>query len=458
MTTSHVLKLTLSERIAPVIALIGLYGFCLSIGPSVAGVNVSAGLILLATVLAGRDFWQAVRPLPVFWLMAGFLAYLTVQSLVFIHYHPELNESGNPHWTHIARTAGLISLPMAWWIARFPRQMPWLLGVVGLSLALGILDAINVTGLIKDGISNRQYWGTIQGEVSYMAATGLIGCWLLAMRLFLVSRRDSWHFRLAAPLLALAGGLFLLALYGSQTRSTWGATALTLAVFGALEMVRAFKRRESLLPFGVLALVAVVTVTAVVTLDGGRAYEQRLGGQSKTLKAVMELDSEQIYEFNASLGIRVFLWEEGIRAVAARPVVGWGIGGMRRLNENLNDHLGRRAHFHNIYLELLVGVGVIGTLALGAIIYLLVRRALAVARRYPERRVVIQLALAGLLMTSLALLFEIRVGHTSGRSIMILLFAVLAVSFWYPPQVRRTAINDHHESVFPGRASLGQNV
>lgn len=435
MTVTAVSHQAPMERLSSGMALVGLYGFCLSMGPSVAGVNVFSVLILLATALAAPAFWRDVRSLPVFWLMAGFLAYIVVQSLVFTHYFPALDESSNPHWTHVARTAGLISLPMGWWMARNFRHVPWLLGVAGISLAAGILTAIDIPGLMEHGLAARQYWGRIQGEISYLSAMGLLGCWLLAIRLFLRKPVGSLHVRLTAPLLAVAGAAFLLALYGSQTRSTWGATAVTLGLYVALELIRCFKRREALLRAGAVILVMVLAVTAVVSLDDGKAFDQRLGGESRTLDAVMDLDPERIIEANESLGIRVFLWIKGVEAFADRPVVGWGIGSLRRLDEDLRDRLGKRAHFHNAYLELLVGVGIVGVLMLAAMLVLLLRQALKVSRMAPARdQFHIELACAALLLSSLTLFFEIRVGHTAGRAVMIFLLALLAVNLWYPWQ------------------------
>ncbi len=417
-----------SERTARPLAIFSLYLFFLSMGPSTAGVNIASGVLLLATVLAMRPFWQDVRVLPVVWLMLGFLGYLTVQSLVFVHYFPALDESGNPHWTHLARTVALVSLPLAWWLTRLPHHLPWLLGAAAVSLAAGIVYSIDVAGIAAEGLWERRYWGSTQGEVSYMAAVGLIGCWILGIRLYMRQPFRSRQVLLYAPLLGLAGFVFLVALYGSQTRSTWGAVLITLAVFLGLELYRAIRNRRALVRAGAVLLSLVVAIAAVVAIDGGQAYERRLGGQSETLAAVLNLDVDRVMETNRPLGLRIRMWEAGVQAFVERPLVGWGVGSMRIIREGGGRDLRTRAHFHNAYLELLVGVGLVGFFAMAVIILLACRGALAAGLRDPALLPVMHITFAVLLMSSLTLFFEIRIGHTSGRSIMTLLLALLVMA------------------------------
>lgn len=152
-------------------------------------------------------------------------------------------------------------------------------------------------------------------------------------------------------------GLFLVA-FGLQcaaivtTHSRGGALGLAAAVVAAALLAR---HRLRALAFAAVATLAVVAFAP-----------QTFWNRTQTIGA---------YELDASAQGRIRAWDTGFRALEERPLLGVGIGGYvaswdRFMPRNTRE---RAYASHNMWMQVLVELGALGTLAFGLMVALVGR-------------------------------------------------------------------------------------
>src|SRR5439155_13298002 len=90
-------------------------------------------------------------------------------------------------------------------------------------------------------------------------------------------------------------------------------------------------------------------------------------------------------DHSTALGLRVAMWEIGLRAFHEMPIFGHGISGSRALmKQGFHDQFGMTAgynHYHDGFLTAAVQAGLLGALALAAIFVVAARNAAKALRR-----------------------------------------------------------------------------
>jgi len=424
-----------SKKSAPIVALIGLYGFCLSLGFSTAGINIFQGFVLVATILFWRNVWSDFKRLPVFWVSLFLAIYIAVHAYFFMHYEPRLAEASNPNWNHFLRVTGLISLPIAWWLMQHFRHYPWLIAVTVVSLAMGVLYNIEPSMLQSHGLGYRAGWGNRLSLLGLMSSLGFITCLGLTTKLLVSDRLKflrTWA--LILSLLILMSG-FALSLYGSQTRAAWLAALVVMFFFLAHEAWFMVRKRAGRYAVAFIIIGVVGLGWSVVSLDKGGVLDKRVLGEHSTLAAFLDRDVDAVYEANTSIGLRLNMWIVAWEAVAKRPVFGYGVGAMPLLAEHTERHVGSGGHFHNLFVELTVGLGFLGFLGFVVMFSYIVIG----SRRLPPDLSTLMLAWAGVI--GINLMFSVGVGHPSGRGIMIWFMAICLAGFFIANKKTK-----HHES------------
>jgi O-antigen ligase len=206
--------------------------------------------------------------------------------------------------------------------------------------------------------------GTMLNPVYYGAyMSGVLACWLM---LSTRSRRS------ALVVLALAFGLGL----------SGGRIAVGIAlVVGVVALVVRAERRVALRDLAVM-MVGVYVATLVVASDSpGSAVTARVasGGSGD------------------GGNVRLAIWRAALDAVARRPVLGWGSGNIEIATERQfdlaftseqlrsNGSLLRWTDTHNVVLNLMVGLGLVGFALVVAFVGLSLRRFFAVRDRSVNR-------------------------------------------------------------------------
>ncbi|MDZ7809181.1 MAG: hypothetical protein U5L11_02370 [Arhodomonas sp.] len=149
---------------------LALYVMALSVDLSTSGFNLAMGLLCIASIPLAGGIWRDLRDLPAFWLVSALTAYVVIQSLVIAAYHPVIGESSNPHWSHVARVAGLVSLIIGWWLFEYRQHLPRLLLLVVVGLAVNRLLSIDYAALTHGLFVQRTLWGDAPVRVGFASA------------------------------------------------------------------------------------------------------------------------------------------------------------------------------------------------------------------------------------------------------------------------------------------------
>lgn len=404
------------------VALLGWYLFAL-FGPfSTAGSNLSIGLILIATAVVFPLFWRDVRRQPVFWLAVALTAYILARSLLALQVYPELDESHNPHWSDLLKVTGLAALPLGWWLYRYPRHVPAILATALAGLLTGAAFAGDWNQILAANFGSRVVWGyspNYLGTVSGAASLGLLSWLVLGTKPG--ARRWAWFIGL--PLLIITAFF----LYTSQSREAWVALPIgLLTLFGAVLKYCHSRRRCSVALASLVGALAAIAL-AVFAFDGGVLLLKRMTNEWHTMVAALSGQLDAVVAAGGSTGLRVEMWLAGLEAATVKPLFGWGPGaGMIVLQGEFADM--RFGHFHNLYIELLVSLGVVG-LGLTAITIICFMRAARRASRlglWPDALSVGVLAVTA--FTAVTVLFAIRIGQTEGRASLTLLTALYGMA------------------------------
>ncbi len=417
-----------AEALARRTGWVALFAMALSVDLSTSGFNLAALALLLASIPVAGAIWRDVRRLPVFWLATALTVYVVVQSLVLAFVHPVMHESSNPHWSHVARVSGLFSLLVGWWMLQYRRHLPWLLLLVVLSLFVNRLLSIDYPVLFEGPFASRDLWGRVASRTGFASAAGVVisfavlAFWVIGQR----AEPQAWRpptAHVVVTMLGLSG--FLVALYGSQTRGAWLGALVACSLVLVMRLGRAHGCFLRAVAGGGAFL--VIALVFMLSLDPGNVLEKRIAGAGEAWNAILALDREALEGADPALGERVNMWVEGVAAVGERPWFGWGSGSKPVLAErSMLDFRSSTGHLHNIYLELAYGLGLVGLLGFVLVYGTLFRD---FARAWRQRRVAtgVALATAGFwLMTLVALLTDVGIGHSSTRALLIFMLAVVA--------------------------------
>ncbi len=423
-----------SEAIASRLALIGLCLAALLAGIHWYGFLAAMALVVVASLVDLRASWHRLHRAPLFWLSLALTVYILVQTPFAVREFPELARNSYPDWTHLLAISGLLSVIAGDWLRRFPSLYPRLLALTGIGIAIGLAAGIQWGNLLDSGMGVRRDWGYLPEEVGLLSSMGFLACVVLFLRCLGNGSHPHPRRVLHALPWFLAALAFAVVLYGSQTRATWIAASVLALLYVTWHLGNALRQRQSLRSGIAAVCVLVIGITALVQLDGGERLERRLGGVQDTVTALLILDREGVHRSNPSLGERLNMWTEAVRAFTQRPIRGWGIGAKVVTDSQAQLFVGwRQPQYHNLYLEFLLGLGLIGLGLFLAIWALLVRpliplpaavrKAATDAGPPPPSRTILALCTA---LTAFAVMFELQVGNPSSRAMVMWLMALLA--------------------------------
>lgn len=408
-------------------SLAGLYVLVLSVDLATAGFNLALAIIVLATLPMLPVIWRDLKEVPAFWLAAGLTVYVVVQSLVLTSLHPVMGESSNPHWTHVARVTGLVSFVIGWWLVQHRRHVPVLLGLAVFSLLANQLAAIDYGALLEDPFAARRTWGEAPVRVGFASAAGLV---MSCAALLCLAFRASGPRRPSLRWLAIFGSgvivaIFALMLYGSQTRGAWLGASVAILFLVGLTTFHAFRYGRALHVLAALLTLAAVVGSVIVATDHGNVVERRVTGEAAAFEAVVALDREALYEANRSMGRRVNMWTEALLALRDSPWFGHGVGTKEVLKQRSELDIGGTGHLHSIYVELAYSLGMVGAVGFVLVYGLLFRRFVRAWRGGVVHDGLALIVIAFWVMTLVALLTDVRIGHANSRALLMFMLAMV---------------------------------
>ncbi|OHV09520.1 O-antigen ligase family protein [Kushneria phosphatilytica] len=264
-------------------------------------------------------------------------------------------------------------LPIAWLLAGRTRNGLWMLSLLFVGMLLGglflgeswstLAHYIQAGKRPRLGFKNWEHAGVCAGVM--MIA---LSCFLprfLRWSGSLDSGLMHWGTRLGytlAVILAVTGWLI------TRTRASWLGIVviLLIALIGVLWLlgrghVRSRRTRFAIL-YGFIGLALVMTVIGALF---GDAIISRVFAEHHVVLEVLSGDLSNVPY--SSIGFRIHAWHYALQLIAERPWFGWGPQShIPLLLSAPNPELKAQAvsenltHFHNSYITLLVGNGVLG--------------------------------------------------------------------------------------------------
>jgi len=395
-----------------------VFAFFALLGP--AGANIGIAL-MLAGLLLDEQARQRLAGAPLIWLAAA-SAVLTLASLAMAW-------TDGPATTqhHVEAASKLLKLWLfllcAWHFAARPER-------IGLALTLTLAGFIvgrllNPDMLRAASATFRPGYGLPTLALAEYAAIGVLSLLLCLPRW--------WSAGIAlrvAGFIALA--LLAFWLVESQGRMAWLSLALLAPVLLAIRawLTDTPHGRRRWLVGGAVAIIVIASATQIDII------RERLEVESEVASRVLSGDLEHIGY--GSIGVRVHMLDYGVGKWLERPWLGWGPGALPAL---LSIHPEAQMHYqdlHNLYLELLVRVGMLGSLPFVIAVAVIL---LAGGRALRERWLPTDLALilvGGLTMHLLLALTNMRGLNVDWRHVWMLFGGALASLPLFPANLRRT--------------------
>lgn len=282
----------------------------------------------------------------------------------------------------------------------------------------GVRNAIETTALgasfviLGVAMAQAQIFGIRPEGGAGNAAPFAIACLVVFAITTLASLRSVGYRRLAFGLASIAIGSSVL-LAGS--RSLWPGLILLPGII--ILTYRGHIRRQ-----GLGRLVGMVAVLSVIVLAGSASFIK-----DRIDEGIAELKAAEAGEYYSSWGARLVMWRIGLDLVKEAPLLGYGPGSEAALLEAESrkrvDFTMTYSHFHSAPLQYAIRDGVLGVIALAAL--LVVPLFVAIRARRDELGTY---GLAFLASVQIAYLLSGVVGIMLGHDILDTLFVSSTVT------------------------------
>jgi O-antigen ligase len=370
------------ERLAPVsLALILLFPTCLAIGNSPGNIVLAILALSALPVVALRPELRS-RPILVFSLLVIF--YLLAMAI-----RAELQGVPGRHFRAVDNYAFFayapfvavhVAIALRWRIS-FERLCLLIIAAFVAGAAARLFWDANWsagTALFESyqwggGGKNRNYL-SIEAGLTMLASGSLL--------LATISGRPRHRPLRLIGGLTLAGtcALTFLALLEMKSRTNWVAAAIAAMVWLTTLLIGTLRRSDTRRSLLTGAAVAFAALTAIGLAAFSSQIASRFsdnGGLVANAQMVARIFTGTLDRASIDLQAydpRLYIYVTARELISMKPWFGWGTDVAPLVNQYVPATvLGGRIHFHNAYLEFLVGLGIVGTallaLHLGAIAF-----------------------------------------------------------------------------------------
>ncbi|MQM37942.1 Undecaprenyl-phosphate alpha-N-acetylglucosaminyl 1-phosphate transferase [wastewater metagenome] len=395
------------------IALFGIYLaiFCLPF--SRAGMNIGLGLVLAATAMALPAFWRDARRLVLTWLMLALTGYIVARALI-----GGAPVDGTPSWDHLVRVAGLISLPVGWWLAGARAQWVWMLMSLVAGGAVAFVAQANWGKLNAGVLSDPAAWGSA-------STSGFLGAVILMLLLGGMIAAVHRLGRGWRPVFTLAVCVVLsvpviTVLVGSRYTTGWVGALAGALVIGLGAIAYGVDRRQWLgLAGGVVMFLVVGLGAWEVVITGSGPWRDDLAEPIQAAALYFGGEVEQARALDPSTGRRLQLWQGAAERIAERPVFGWA----RMSPRQFDGPLSAFREYNTLYGAVAVGFGLVGMALFAAVVVGVLYQFIVLARDriWPTSWVLAMLGANAAVLVMLGL--AIQIDDTSSRTVIVLLMA-----------------------------------
>jgi len=348
----------------------------LFLASSVFGHTVSLRLLLLAaaivltTIVVARQ--KDVRSLPPIWLPFALWGAWALLSLTW---------SVDPGFSLKEWRNEVFYTGAAVWVCYIGAQARNAARIFGSIMALAAVLACTIA-LAEFSVGYGEYLSGWHGGPGDHSSALLVLMPCAAVAAWYASRAR-WPWPASLCLWALVALLFASG-YTTLNRTLWLAFAVEFAVLGALLLQRSPGMLRSTRNKVLIAVIAAAAIT------GGSAILIQTQSQRQERSAATSPGQDH----------RLVLWPEIVHHISAKPLTGHGFGrGVMReaLQQKFAKFDGNLWHAHNLLLEALLQVGVLGLLLLMSLLVATARAGWQASRASPEATAACGMALLGIL-------------------------------------------------------------
>ncbi len=326
------------------------------LGSLVSFVFNGGALASLALIAAGKRRFNIDRP--VIWLTVAIYAYCAANLMASIVNNALVRDA-----PHLIPLVTFLFFPISYSTWSITQK-----ATLARTIVLSSMAACFVALLMA---VIQQYWIGVRAEGG--AGNPIVFATVVCLAVVVcVAGALSGIERARNPLFyaALAGTI---AIIYSGSRIVW----LALLIAGIAVLLINHQRLRGRNAVRVLLLLTAVGV--VIAAFGSQAISGRVDFLRSDLDALGTHDN-----YDTSLGIRVALWDIGLKAFHDMPVFGHGVGASQLLiKQGFHDQFAMDTgfnHFHNGFLTALVQAGILGAVTLAAIFVIAAGNAVRVLR------------------------------------------------------------------------------
>lgn len=222
--------------------------------------------------------------------------------------------------------------------------------------------------------------------------------------------------------------LFSLSFIGaliSQTRGIWLALSISLLAI-AVPYTFKFKKMKKKRIIATILIGILVLTTAILYSPLEKIIYQRIGVENNIFSQFISNGVDNLPY--SSIGIRLHSWNEALKWVEARPII--GSGGLAKSaviqNSNFPEEIKHNfRHLHNYYLETIVCYGFVGLFLLILIYIILSKNIISLWKQYRELSNLALYCMCAMVLFIFANLFESYNSMWSGWVANNVIFATI---------------------------------
>lgn len=319
-------------------------------------------LVVAAAVLAYPAFWRDTLRLPLFWVSLGLTLYVVTRAVLAGSLW-----DGMTDWLPVIAITGLVSFPLAWWLANVRLHWDWLL----LTLVAGGVVAFVLQAdwqRLEDGIlDNPWVWGS-PAQTGFLVSVGLM--MLMALAFSGLQRLGTGWRPLYQVVLAVSLALpSMVILMATGYTSAWVATLVGLATFAVAATVLGRNQGNRIGRLGITLLVLVL-VTGVAShqwlLRDSQTLLQTLVLPLQAMGLLLSGELEQARAVHAGMVERLLLMQQAF--VDWRSHWLFGTGTPEPVTDGVAAVAGEENGYRSLLFTIAAGLGLVGLAGFAALV------------------------------------------------------------------------------------------
>ncbi|WP_416137198.1 hypothetical protein ACM26W_11860 [Halomonas sp. HK25] len=339
------------------VAVLGAYVLCFSLPLNMPLMLVGAAMLLAAALASAPVLWRDLSRLPLLWIslaLSGFVLLRLVSGGGF--------EQGD---LSVLALSGLISLPLAWWLAQLRVHWTWLLLTLLSGGAVAFVMQADWVRLEQGALTSPWAWGE-PGRVGFMASAGLM---LLLALLFSGLQRlgTGWRpaYQVAVSLVCAVPGVVIL--MGTGFTSAWLATLAGVLCFAAMSPVLGRHQGYRIGRLGLLVVLGLALLGAGslhLMLGGGSALALVVVEPLQALGMALRGEMAEAQALHPGMVERLTLWHHAWQAWQDN----WLLGSGQLAPAGVEARLAGYPNYYSMVAAVASGLGLVGLIGFAAVV------------------------------------------------------------------------------------------